>query len=449
MTNYEIIVAVIIGNLARPLFENIKEYTVVVEAASPEEAEKKAMDMIAADKEKFDPTQHRIRIAEIKAVDGSAIVYKDDDQTYRKLARALRAYRMWPYLERCKEFAVDYCVYAGVSVEEAAKMVAADPDVASSPAREARGNQLTIAQQMLAEVKRQNAVRIERAQQPKTETEKSAPAENKDPLYPEAGAERYHRMDPEVAKELAKQGRPEQVIQIDDNFERQNFYNFHKEEDEMMYEKIENILTDVLADIELGSCNHVIITGDNGQLNLVKTEKAIEFGRILYARCGEIFNEEHTAEIRKALEELFGSSKNEHKTEDNHAAETVENKTVDTSDYDGLTEKAATSKKLDLSLSLIYKGKDMPVKRQIVVYDHGTDFYPGVVLNGTKKVGTFYWNVKYVKPVFKPEAAPVDMGSVNKMRYVSAIKKALEDAGIKGKQQSLFKDVPFNGEASH
>ena len=184
MTNkmYEIIVAVITGSLARPLFENIKEYTVSVEAASPEEAEKKAMDTIAADSAKFDPTQHRIRIAEIKAVDGSDIVYKDDDQTYRKLARALRAYRMWPYLERCKEFAVDYCVYAGVSVEEAAKMVAADPDVASSPAREARGNQLTIAQQMLAEVKRQNAVRIERAQQPKTETDKSAPAENKDPL---------------------------------------------------------------------------------------------------------------------------------------------------------------------------------------------------------------------------------------------------------------------------
>lgn len=442
MTNkmYEIIVAVITGSLARPLFEDIKEYTVSVEAASPEEAEKKAMNTIAADSAKFDPTQHRIRIAEIKAVDGSAVVYKDDDQTYRKLARALRAYRMWPYLERCKEFAVDYCVYAGVSVEEAAKMVAADPDVASSPAREARGNQLTIAQQMLAEVKRQNAIRIERAQQPKTETEKSAPAENKDPLYPEAGAERYHRMDPEVAKELAKQGRPEQVIQIDDNFERQDFYNFHKEEDEMMYEKIEDILNNVLADIELGSCHHIVITGDNGQLNLVKTEKAIEFGRTLYARCGEIFNEEHTAEIRKGLEELFGSSKDEHKTEDQP------------NEYDDLAAEKATAqekKKLDLTLSLIYKGKDVPVKRQIVVYDKGNNFYPGIVLNGTKKVGTFYWNTNHVKPVFKPEAAPIDMGVVNKMRYVSAIKKALEDAGIKGKQQSLFKDVPFNGEASH
>jgi len=219
-------------------------------------------------------------------------------------------------------------------------------------------------------------------------------------------------------------------------------------EDEVLYDKIRYLLEDNLADVEEMSGNNVVITGDTGHMTIFKNKKTIEFGRTLYARCGEIFNEEHTAEIRKALEELFGSSKAEHKTEDNHVAETVENKTVDTSDYDGLTGKATTGKKLDLSLSLIYKGKDVPVKRQIVVYDHGTDFYSGVVLNGTKKVGTFYWNVKYVKPVFKPEAAPVDMGSVNKMRYVSAIKKALEDAGIKGKQQSLFKDVPF-GKTSH
>jgi len=425
---YEVIVAVVTGSLARPLFEDIKEYTVTVEAASPEEAEKKAMDMIAADRDKFDPTQHRIRIAEIKAVDGSDIVYKDDDQTYRKLARALRVYRMWPYLERCKEFAQDYCVYAGVSVEEAAKMVAADPDVASSPAREARGNQLTIAQQMLAEVKRQNAVRIERAQQPKAESEKSAPTENKDPLYPDAGAERYHRMDPEVAKEMAKQGRPEQVVQLDDDFERQDFYDFSKGEDEM-YEKIEDILNNVLADIELelGSCNHVIVTGDNGQLNLVKTEKAIEFGRILYSRCGEIFNEEHTAEIRKGLEDLFGTSKTKQETSSAAASEPVKNNLTD--DEDALVSEG-TSSTVSINFDVeLPDGRLVKVVRRISIKQDEKDanFLYGYIYRSGNYVGSWIWNRKYSLPVYKPQQAmkKTVLGERNSRRLCIAIKNAV------------------------
>ncbi len=424
---YEIIVAVIAGQIARPLFENIKEYTVVVEASSPEEAEKKAMDTVAADTAKFDPTQHRIRIAEIKATDGSKVIYKDDDQIYRRLARALRAYRMWPYLERCKEFAQDYCVYAGVSVEEAAKMVAADPDVASSPAREARGNQLTIAQQMLAEVKRQNAIRYERAQQPKAESEKSAPVENKDPLYPDAGAERYHRMDPEVAKEMAKQGRPEQVIQLDDDFERQDFYDFSKGEDEMMYEKIEDILNNILADIELGSCNHVIITGDNGQLNLVKTEKAIEFGRILYFRCGEIFNEEHTAEIRKGLEDLFGTSKTKQETSLAAASEPVENNLTD--DEESLVSEG-TSATVDITFDVeLPDGRLVKVTRRTSIKQDEKDknFLFGYIYRSGNYVGSWIWNKKYSLPVYKPQQAmkKTTLGERNSRRLCIAIKNAV------------------------
>ena len=426
---YEIIVAVVNGSLARPLFEDIKEYTVIIEASSPEEAEKKALDKIAADAAKFDPTQHRIRIAEIKAVDGSKIVYKDDDQIYRRLARALRAYRMWPYLERCKEFAQDYCVYAGVSVEEAAKMVAADPDVASSPAREARGNQLTIAQQMLAEVKRQNAIRYERAQQPKAESEKSAPAENKDPLYPDAGAERYHRMDPEVAKEMAKQGRPEQVIQLDDDFERQDFYDFssHKEENEMMYERIEDVLNNVLADIELGSCNHVIVTGDNGQLNLVKTEKAIEFGRILYSRCGEIFNEEHTAEIRKGLEDLFGTSKTKQETSRSAESESVENNLTD--DEESLVSEG-TSATVDITFDVeLQDGRLVKVTRRTSIKQDEKDknFLFGYIYRSGNYVGSWIWNKKYSLPVYKPQQAmkKTMLGERNSRRLCIAIKNAV------------------------
>lgn len=417
---YEIIVAVIAGQIARPLFENIKEYTVIVEATSPEEAEKKAMDKIASDTAKFDPTQHRIRIAEIKTIDGSPVVYKDDDQTYRRLARALRAYRMWPYLERCKEFAQDYCVYAGVSVEEAVKMVAADPDVASSPAREARGNQLTIAQQMLAEVKRQNAIRYERAQQPKAETRKSAPAETKDPLYPDAGAERYHRMDPEVAKEMAKQGKPEQVVQLDDDFERQDFYDFSKGEDEMMYEKIEDILNNVLADIELGSCNHVIITGDNGQLNLVKIEKAVEFGRVLYTRCAEIFNEEHTNTIRKGLEDLFVTSKTKQET----------SATVLTDDEDALVSEG-TSSMVDINFDVeLPGGRLVKVTRRTSIKQDEKDknFLFGYVYRNGKYVGYWQWNRKhYLLPVYKPQQAMKKtlLGEQNARRLCVAIKQAV------------------------
>lgn len=424
---YEIIVAVIAGQIARPLFENIKEYTVVVEASSPEEAEKKAMDTVAADTAKFDPTQHRIRIAEIKATDGSKVIYKDDDQIYRRLARALRAYRMWPYLERCKEFAQDYCVYAGVSVEEAAKMVAADPDVASSPAREARGNQLTIAQQMLAEVKRQNAIRYERAQQPKAESEKSAPAENKDPLYPDAGAERYHRMDPEVTKEMAKQGKPEQVVQLDDDFERQDFYDFSKGEDEMMYEKIEDILNNVLADIELGSCNHVIVTGDNGQLNLVKAEKAIEFGRILYSRCGEIFNEEHTAEIRKELEDLFGTSKTKQETSRSAESESVENNLTD--DEESLVSEG-TSATVDITFDVeLPDGRLVKVTRRTSIKQDEKDknFLFGYIYRSGNYVGSWIWNRKYSLPVYKPQQAmkKTPLGERNSRRLCIAIKNVV------------------------
>ena len=256
--SYEVVVAVVLGSLARPLFENIKEYTVVVEASSPEEAEMKACKIVADDPEKFDPLQHRIRIAEIKTVDGSSLVYKDDDQIYRKLARALRPYRMWPYLERCKEFAVDYCVYSGLSVDEAAKFIAADPEVASSPAREARGNKLTAAQEILAEVKRQNAIRYERAQQPKEEKTSSDPIINKEPLYPEAGPERYHQMDPEVAAKLAKASKPEMVVKMSDAK-----VDFYCSEDGIVVNKKEE--------------NEMAVNATKDEINLVDgTEEVVE-----------------------------------------------------------------------------------------------------------------------------------------------------------------------------
>lgn len=343
MTNkmYEIIVAVITGSLARPLFENIKEYTVSVEAASPEEAEKKAMDTIAADSAKFDPMQNRIRIAEIKAIDGSTVVYKDDDQTYRRLARALRAYRMWPYLERCKEFAQDYCVYSGVSVEEAAKMVAADPDVASSPAREARGNQLTIAQQMLAEIKRQNAIRYERAQQPKTETEKTTPAENQEPLYPEAGPERYHRMDPEISRTMANLSKPEQTVRVDN---------------EQSAEAAVNSL--------VGSFDH----------------------------------------------EDFYNFKEENP-------------------YDKLAEQTAPKTELlTFDVDLEYQNRICRVKRQISVLNEEKNFYHGYVYHSNGSyLGHWYWNVKYLRPIFTPKQ---NIGDGNKDRYEVAIRKALKTIGV-------------------
>lgn len=408
MTNkmYEVIVAVVTGSLARPLFEDIKEYTVTVKAASPGEAEKKAMDMIAADRDKFDPTQHRIRIAEIKAVDGSDVVYKDDDQTYRKLARALRIYRMWPYLERCKEFAQDYCVYAGVSVEEAAKMVAADPDVASSPAREARGNQLTIAQQMLAEVKRQNAIRYERAQQPKAESEKSAPTENKDPLYPDAGAERYHRMDPEVAREMAKQGRPEQVVQLD----------------EMMFDKIRYLLEDNLAEVEKHGQN-VIITGDTGHMAILISGTMVDFARTLYVRCEEIFNEEHTADIRKGLEKLFGNDKAKQET----ASEPVKNNLTD--EEDALVSEG-TSSTVDINFDVeLPDGRLVKITRRTSVKqdDKDPNFLYGYIYRDGKYVGSWIWNRKYSLPVYKPQQAmkKTALGERNSRRLCAAIKKAV------------------------
>ena len=453
MTNkmYEIIVAVITGSLARPLFEDIKEYTVSVEAASPEEAEKKAMDTIAADSAKFDPTQHRIRIAEIKAVDGSAVVYKDDDQTYRKLARALRAYRMWPYLERCKEFAVDYCVYAGVSVEEAAKMVAADPDVASSPAREARGNQLTVAQQMLAEVKRQNAIRIERAQQPKIETEKSTPAENKDPLYPEAGLERYHRMDPEVAKELAKQGRAEQVIRIDDDFEHEDFYNFKEERIMNKKEMVKNsnavlmqiidkrtneekhLFAEVFHILHASDCyidksidkpdTHVLLLHDEEGV-LITIASAIEFGREIYTEISQLVDETNTKAIRQRLAALFGTNKKE---------EAPAKVMQEVNPYEGLAqEKAEKPQVLTFDLNLEYQKpgdipRDFHVTRKISVLHEG-NFYHGYVYHSNGQyLGHWYWNVKYLRPIFTSNQ---DVGDGNKDRYEVAIRKALKTIGV-------------------
>ena len=429
---YEIVVSIIVNGLTlaltRPLLENIKDYTVIVEASFPEDAEKKAMDNIAADKSKFNANQDRIRIAEIRAIDGSPLVYKDDKDDYRRLSRALRPYHMWPYLERCKEFARDYCVYNGLSVEEAAKFIAADPDVSSSPAREIRGDKFTAVQEILAEVKRQNEIRYERAHQPKAETEKSAPAENKDPLYPEAGAERYHRMDPEVAKELAKQGRPEQVIQIDD-FERQDFYDFssHKEENEMMYNKICHLLEDNLAEVERRGQN-VIITGDTGHMAILISGTMVDFARTLYVRCEEIFNKEHTADIRKGLEELFGNNKAKQKTTSEAASESVENNLTD--DEESLVSEGTSATvgiTFDVELS---DGRLVKVARRTSIKQDEKDvnFLYGYVYRNGEYVGYWQWNRKhYSLPIYKPQQAmkKTSLGERNSRRLCTAIKNAV------------------------
>lgn len=459
MTNYEIIVAVVTGSsLARPIFENIKEYTVVVEAASPEEAEKKAMDTIAADKEKFDPMQHRIRIAAIKATDGSAVVYKDDDQIYRKLARALRPYRMWPYLERCKEFAQDYCVYSGVSIEEAAKMVAADPDVASSPAREVRGNRLTIAQQMLAEVKRQNAIRIERAQQPKTKTEKTAPAENQEPLYPAAGPERYHRMDPEVSRTMANLSKPEQTVRVDNEqsakaavnslvgtFEHEDFYNFKEErimnkkemiknsnailmniidkktnEEKHLFAEVFHILhtSDCYVDKSIDKPDTHVLVFHNEEGVLVSVNSAIEFGREIYTEIGQLVDETNAKAIRNRLTALFNSAK----------------KTEETNPYQDMAKVPVNRWTLTAEVILQYlkPGEEKPgkftVKRKITVVKVEDKFYNGYVYHSNGQyLGHWYWNVKYNRPSFKPNQ---DIGDYNRINYEYAIRKALRTIGL-------------------
>ena len=208
--SFEITAVVVTGSTYAPKMEDCKDYDYTVFADSPEEAEESVRKMIEKDKTRFIPLEQRIRFLNVKRTDGGAVVYKDDNQVYRRFARALRKYRMWPYLERCKEACVDFCCYSGVDVEIAAAQFAKEQDVRHSIARDFRGDELTAMQQMRAEVIRQNGIRIQRINQP-VNTNKPETINN-GPLYPDAGAERYHEMSPEVTKELAKQSKPEKVL---------------------------------------------------------------------------------------------------------------------------------------------------------------------------------------------------------------------------------------------
>jgi len=200
--------------LMRPASDKVTEYTVSVEAETVEKAELMAGKIIADDSTKFDKETQYIKIVDAKLASGARPIYKDDNIDYRQLQRALRRYHMWPYATRTVELAIDNCVYKGMTPDAAAKWIYEHPEgIATSPNRDAQGDELTALQMMYAELKRKEGVRFEKMQNPE---QKSAPesAEKKEPLYPNAGLERYIQQNPEVTKKLADLSKPEQVVTV-------------------------------------------------------------------------------------------------------------------------------------------------------------------------------------------------------------------------------------------
>ena len=462
--SFEVTAVVVTGNTYAPKMEDCKDYSYTVLADSPENAEESVRKMIEKDKSRFVPLEQRIRFLNVKRTDGGAVVYKDDDQVYRRFARALRKYRMWPYLERCKEACVDFCCYSGVDVEIAAAQFAKEQDVTRSIARDTRGDELTAMQQMRAEVIRQNGIRVQRAGQP-VDIDKSAA--NNGPVYPDAGLERYHEMSPEVAKELARVNKPEQSIVVENEsankeendmenavanlvgtFENVDFYNFKEERTMSKKEMVKNsnavlmniidkktneekhLFAEVFHILHASDCyvdksidkpdTHVLVFHKEEGV-LVTVESAVKFGREVYVEIGQLVDETNANAIRKQLAALFSSDKKENKAPEANpyqdlAAAPVERWTLP----------------VDVTLQYLKPGEDKPrkftVKRKITVVKLENKFYNGYVYHSNGQyLGHWYWNVKYHRPTFKPNQ---DIGDYNRINYEYAIRKALRTIGL-------------------
>jgi hypothetical protein len=194
-------------------------------------------------------------------------------------------------------------------------------------------------------------------------------------------------------------------------------------EEEILYDRIRYLLEDNLAEVEKRGQN-VIITGDTGHMAILITGTMIEFGRVLYSRCGEIFNEEHTAAIRKGLEELFGNDKAKQETPQ---TETV--KTVLTEAEEDLVSKG-TSATVDITFDVeLPDGRLVKVTRRTSVKqdDKDPNFLYGYIYRDGKYVGSWIWNRKYSLPVYKPQQAmkKTALGERNSRRLCVAIKKAV------------------------
>ena len=197
-------------------------------------------------------------------------------------------------------------------------------------------------------------------------------------------------------------------------------------EDEVLYDNIRSLLEDNLAEVEKRGQN-VIITGDTGHMAILITGTMIEFGRILYSRCGEIFNEEHTAEIRKGLEDLFGTSKTKQETSRSAESESVENNLTD--DEESLVSEG-TSATVDIVFDVeLPDGRLVKVTRRTSVKqdDKDPNFLYGYIYRDGKYVGSWIWNRKYSLPVYKPQQVmkKTALGERNSRRLCAAIKKAV------------------------
>ena len=97
--------------------------------------------------------------------------------------------------------------------------------------------------------------------------------------------------------------------------------------------------------------------------------------------------------------------------------------------YDELAEQTAPKTKLlTFDVDLEYQDRICRVQRQISVLSEEKNFYHGYVYhNNGNYLGHWYWNVKYLRPIFTSKQ---DIGDKNKASYELAIRKALRTIGI-------------------
>lgn len=221
------------------------------------------------------------------------------------------------------------------------------------------------------------------------------------------GSNNKNPEDPKIKKSAAEAVKEENVIT----------------EEEIMLDNIRYLLEDNLAEVEKRGQN-VIITGDTGHMAILISGTMVEFGRILYSRCGEIFNEEHVAAIRKGLEELFGNDKAKQKTPQTETVKTV----LTEAEEDLVSE--GTSATVDIVFDVeLPDGRLVKVTRRTSVKqdDKDPNFLYGYIYRDGKYVGSWIWNRKYSLPVYKPQQAmkKTALGERNSRRLCVAIKKAV------------------------
>ena len=229
-------------------------------------------------------------------------------------------------------------------------------------------------------------------------------------------------------------------------------------EEKHLFSQVFHILHD--SDVYVQACpldpNTVVMTHCDADV-FVTVKSAIEFGRDIYTKIGQLVDENNTKAIRNRLIGLFGTNKAKQKTTVSNKPETVEKKTATAAEnktasapiaqkeenmenkvYLTDTEKASAEASWEYLSSLVASqnpGGEIKVttvengkKQQLSCYveywknRENEKLYHGKVFQNKKLVGLFIWNIESYYPAYKPEPGLLGQPA-DKAKYIQFVTK--------------------------